>query len=282
MKTVVQSVSLTVTSLLAFSIGATAAAQAVDVTGVGPNKGEAVATLPSGQGADLTISFEAASGLTGEALGISVAAIEPFDPRILSRLPASSPGSITPAGGLPLLITVAPDEGFSFDGLAEVELYTKDLHFTAGSPLRMFKAEDGGAFRDITTLNAGGSYRSRGSTGKFSEFVIVSDLRAPAIVLAEKAARLDALIADARDAGGDALAGSLAGDLAAARAAAADGRYDDAVEAADALADRAEAAGTDGTLPNTYAPDGPENLAGQLRAEALTLRFTLTLAANGF
>ena len=268
--------------IVAGLLAAPAAAQTLDVTGLDADAVEATVTLPTGQSADLTVRFEAATNLTPETLGVAVRALGATETGLLARLPAGSPGTIAPASGLPLLITVSPEPGFAFDGLAEVELYTTDLKFAAGSPLRMFKAEDGGAFRDITTMNAGGSYRSRGSTGKFSEFLIVTDLRAPAVVLEQKAARLDGLIADARGAGGDALADALAGDLAGVRAAAADGRYADAITGADALADRAEAAGASGALPNTYTPNGAQNLAGQIRAEALTLRFTLTLAANGF
>ena len=259
-----------------------ASAQTVSDLTVADRAVMATVSVPSGQSADLSIAFENASGLTAETIGLSVAVRPPFDPNVLSRLPATSPGTIAPAAGLPMVVTVAPSAGFSFDGVATVELYTTDLKFAAGSPLRLFKAEDGGAFRDITTMNAGGSYRSRGSTGKFSEFVIVSDLRSSAEVFSVKAARLDGLIADARAQAGDALADALAADLAAARTAAADGRYADAIGAADALADRADTAGAEGVLANRYAPGGPENLAGQLRAEALTLRFTLTQAANGF
>ena len=274
-------------SLIPLSISAAfvmdvAAAQALTVVEAQADEFEATVSLETGQSADITLSFDDASGLSTQSLGISVNALDPFDPAFLSRLPAGAPGSIGVAAGLPMLITVSPEAGFSFDGLAAVEIYTTDLHFTAGSPLRMFKAEEGGEFRDITVRNASGSYRSLGSTGKFSEFVIVTDLRSPDVVLAGKAARLDGLIAEARGVSGDVLADALASDLAVLRAAAADDRFGDAIDAADAIADQAESAGDSGLLPDTYTPGGPKNLSGQIRAEAATIRFTLTLAANGF
>jgi hypothetical protein len=58
-----------------------------------------------------------------------------------------------------------------------VDIHTHNLNYSADTPLRLFKAPVGGDFRDITDSTSSGSYRARGSTGKFSQFIIVADTR---------------------------------------------------------------------------------------------------------
>jgi hypothetical protein len=181
------------------------------------------------------------------------------------------------------MVTIGPPAtgGFSFKGLAEIELYTANLHYVAGSPLRLFSASKNGEFRDVTDMIAGGSYRTRGTKGTFSDFLIVADARPLPQVIALKFARLeDTLTAEAATIGAS-LGLTLSGKLAAAKSAWQAGDIDDAIEAAEEFDDAVRNAGSAGFLPDKWSANGTtRNLAGELRADARTLRFSLTLASN--
>ena len=155
----------------------------VDVQG---NTVEAVVQLPGDISADLTLRFENAIGLTSESIGITAELIDVTDLSFLNRLPAGL--NVTPATAFPLMITVEPiaNSGFAFSGLTTVDIHTHNLEYTTNTPLRFFKAPLNGEFKDITMTMGSGSYRARGSTGKFSQFIIVADLRAPLVVVNEK------------------------------------------------------------------------------------------------
>ncbi|MCW8869923.1 MAG: hypothetical protein OQK49_04400, partial [Proteobacteria bacterium] len=88
----------------------------------------------------------------------------------------------------PVIITVEPayDSGLSFEGMVTIDFHTHNLDYTPNTPLRMFKAPLGGEFRDITDTTSSGSYRSRSTTGTFSQFMIVADTRSASQVSADK------------------------------------------------------------------------------------------------
>jgi hypothetical protein len=154
------------------------------------NAVEANIALPGGITADLTLRFENAIGLTKDSIGISAELVDVTALSFVNRLPNSL--SVTPSAAFPMMITIEPlaNSGFSFSGLATVDIHTHNLEYTANTPLRFFKAPLNGQFKDITMTTGAGSYRARGSTGKFSQFIIVADLRAPTTVIAEKFADL--------------------------------------------------------------------------------------------
>jgi hypothetical protein len=79
----------------------------------------------------------------------------------------------------PILISISPPEacGLSFQNEVRIELRTENLVFTAKSPYRLYKSPAGGAFQDITRQVLPGSVRTIGSSGGFSDFVIVRDDR---------------------------------------------------------------------------------------------------------
>ncbi len=237
--------------------------------------------LPGGLEADLTVSFEDPSGLTTESLGVSAQLVDPLDPALLRRL--GDPGLVNIPSGFPVMITIDPptDGGLNFEGLTQVELYTKNLHYTAGSPLRLFSAKKGGAFHDITDLIAGGSYRTRGSKGTYSDFLIIADLRSLSSVITTKFTRLDdALLAHAAVLG-PSLYGQLTNQLNAARANWQSGDYDDAISDIEDFDEAVSDAADAGQLPDEWrATRDVQNVAGELRAGARTLRFSLTLGAN--
>lgn len=229
---------------------------------------------PGAEIADMTLAFEDSTGLSAAALGVSAQLVSPSDPALLARLP----GALTTVqGAFPLLITVEPPAGgLSFRNLVKVEVHTHALPYTYGSSFRLFKAPLGGAFRDITTQVAQGSVRARGTTGGFSQFLVLADVRRSGDVVSEKLARLQARIAMLPAAE----AAPLEAHRAAAAAAVADGAYDAALAHLDALGDRVRArAGTH--IPQTWAAGGAlQNHAGELLAGVGTASFSVAYLRN--
>lgn len=233
----------------------------------------------NGVGADVTVAFEQATGLDASSIGLSAELVDPSDPALLSRLPGSL---VALSNAFPLRVKIEPpDEGtLSFLGVATVAIHTHNLGYSVGSPFRLFVAEDGGPFADITDQAGSGSYRVRGSRGEFSEFMIVADLRAIDDVLAAKFDHLQATLDDNQSLINGTLYGELNSSILAARSA-----YDndDAVSAIRELDGfmsqvRSKAGGA---IPNLWrSRDDIVNLDGELRAAASTLRYSLTLLAN--
>jgi len=257
--------------LLAFApaLAAQAASVPVSVT-VGENSatvriGSATAPL-----ADLSLRFDDASGITAANLGIKAETISVNAPALLARLP-SSLSSIP--GALPLMITIEPPVSGTLEmhRITHVELHTHALPYVAGSPLRLFKAQIGGSFRDITESVQPGSVRTRGTTPGWSQFLIISDLRSTNTVIAEKFAYLQNqlnLLSPAE-------AAPLQSYLNTAQSAVAGGNYNGAIVAMDSFSARVSArAGT--YIPDTWrsARDVTNN-AGELLAGANTLAFSI-------
>jgi hypothetical protein len=267
MKTRVLGIGI-VLAMASLLVAATAAAQTVQVAGNTVTTSIDIA----GVKAELILTFDGAEALDADALGISARRLDPLALAALAtRLPDASLTSIPSA--LPLLITVEPPAagGLALTNTVRAEIHTHLLPYTAGSSFRLFKAPLGGKFQDITDEVAPGSIRTRGTTGGFSEFIVVSDLRPTAGVIAGKFAGLRQRLA-AVDA---ALGAGLAAQLDAAEAAVADARFADAVAEIDAFrADVSQAAGT--TLPNVWhTSDRGNNVAGDLLAGAASLRFSV-------
>ena len=224
--------------------------------------------------ADVTLEFDDPTGLSAENLGVAAQLVSPTDAALLARLP----GSLTSIdGSFPLLITIEPPAGgLSFERVAKVEVHTHALPYTYGSSYRLFKAPLGGAFRDITTQVAQGSVRARGTTGGFSQFLVLADVRPTGTVVSEKLSRLQALIAMLPVSE----AAPLEAHRAAAQAAVGDGRHDDAIAHLDALAARvSERAGS--AIPQVWtAGGGSQNHAGELLAGAGTAKFSIAYLRN--
>lgn len=234
--------------------------------------------VAGGFSAKLTVTFENVVGLSAESLNISAAAINPTDGALLSRLGLATGGIPT---AFPMLVQIEPDpaRGLSFSGTVNVELYTHDLEFVAASPLRLYSAPLGGSFTDVTSSHGAGSYRSGGTKGNFSEFIIVVETRTP---LQASNAKLGALRSMLNGYSNDIDADTyneLSGLLGAAESAFASGSLVAAVTYVETFADAVEDQG--GAIPNVWgASHSLENVSGRLRAAAATLRFSLTLALN--
>ncbi len=177
--------------------------------------------LAGGVTADLTITFENIVGLNPAALALSASAINPTDLAFLARMP--DPSVSIPAG-FPIVVRIEPtaSSALSFEGVYKLSLYTHNLTFAANSPLRLYRAPQGGAFSDMTGFLQAGSVRAGGSGPGFSEFVIVGDARAVDSVIASKFDALQGQLTASSGAISPAAASDLQQRLTQARAA-----YDD-------------------------------------------------------
>lgn len=221
--------------------------------------------------ADLTLSFDDASGLSPSSLGVSAELVSATSPSLLNRLPDSQLTQVP--GALPLLVTIEPpaNGGLSFDRTVRVEVHTHLLAYTTGSSFRLFKAPLGGDFRDITDEVAPGSVRARGTTGGFSQFLVLADLRETGDVVAEKTAwlrdRIDTLPSSEQ--------GAFDAYLDTAESAVAGGDFTNAIAALDLFRSRA-ASRAGNQLDATWTPTGQSgNDAGELIAGATTLKFSV-------
>lgn len=220
--------------------------------------------------ADVTLSFDDATGLSPASLGVS-AQLLPDASSLVARLPDAQLTQLPQA--LPLLVTIEPpvNGGLSFDRTVRVEIHTHLLSYAPGSSFRLFKAERGGDFRDISDEISSGSVRARGTTGGFSQFLILADLRQTGTVVAEKTDwlrdRIDLLPASERP--------PFTAHLDAVEASLASGDFAGATTALDLF--RARAADRAGNpLDATWQPGSAQpNHAGELISGAATLKFSV-------
>jgi uncharacterized protein DUF6689 len=227
-------------------------------------------------GTDVTLSFEDVSGLNLLSLGLSVYLVNPLDPAFQARLPAD-----TGLSALPVMLRIEPPAwgGLSFRGVASLDVHTHLLPWAPATPLRLFSAPLGGQFRDVTATMGPGSYRVRGITGGFSEFLIVLDLRSIDQVIATKMGALESML----EAYEGAMPGSIYDDLedrlAAIEADIAGDDLDGAIAGIDDFLEEVEDhSGGTGGIPNQWrAARDRQNVAGYLRGGAETLRFSVAL-----
>lgn len=178
--------SFRISTLLLLLAGSVASAQSlpVSVTASGDAAHVAVGS-PSAPLAELQLDFDSAQGLSPASLGVAAQLVTVTAADVTARLPGSL---VAVPSDLPLMVTVEPPVlgGLVFDRRVHVELHTHALPYAAGSRFRLFKAPLNGAFRDVTSAVEPGSVRTRGTTGGFSQFVVVLDLRPTDAVVLEK------------------------------------------------------------------------------------------------
>ncbi|HEX4963092.1 MAG TPA: DUF6689 family protein [Thermoanaerobaculia bacterium] len=229
--------------------------------------------LPGGIGADLTVGFEDATGLSPAHLGVTSQLVSPFSLSLLTRLP----GLTAILSSFPVLVRIEPPTagGLSFTGLAEVQVHTHNLLYFPGTPLRLFAAPVGGIFTDITDDMGPGSYRVSGSRGGFSEFLIAVDLTPVHQVILNKYSRLSQTLVDNAGAIPAPLYATLTSQLAASRADYVGGDTAAAIDDLDVFLSTVELhSGSD--IPDVWrAAHDVVNVAGYLRAGGRTLRFSL-------
>lgn len=226
---------------------------------------------PASPIAELTLTFDDVSGLSASSLGVSASLVDVSDPTLLARLPDLR--LTRPESSFPLLITIEPPAtgGLSFRRSVHVEVHTHALTYALGSPYRLLKAPIGGNFRDITDEIAPGSVRARGTTGGFSQFLVLTDLRKTDDVIVAKLAwlraRVGGLPADEQPA--------FNAQLDAVEAGVGSGDFASAIGALDAFRASAVARAGHGLLDEWRATRDADNQAGELIAGAATLTFSV-------
>lgn len=221
--------------------------------------------------AELTLVFDDVSNLNANSLGVSAKLVDVSDPALLARLPDLQLTRLDSA--LPLLITIEPPAtgGLSFRRTGRFELHTHALSYSLGSSYRVLKAPVGGAFHDTTEEIAQGSVRARSRYGGFSQFLVVTDLRDSAVVVAAKIAALRARVATlpANE------RAPFSAQLDAIEAAVAHQDYASAISGVDLVSARALARAGNGLADEWRATRDADNQAGDLLAGAATLKFSV-------
>jgi hypothetical protein len=260
--------------VLAVALPAPASGQGIASSSVSGNSVHVSVSFP-GLSTDVTLSFESATGLSLSNLGVSAQVINPSSSALLARLPGGS----LPAGAFPILLRIEPPAtgSLSFTGIASLEVHTHNLQYNANTPLRIFSAPLNGPFNDITVNMGAGSYRVRGTSGGFSEFLIVSEARTVGQVIAAKFDRLEDLLDGYEGSMSATLYDDLEAILVSALAEYTQGDTTGAIHEIDDFLELVEDNG--GTaLPDVWrSARDVENVAGYLRAHAMTLRFSLAL-----
>jgi hypothetical protein len=231
--------------------------------------------FPPNLAVDVTLEFEDALGLTLDSLGISARLVNGLE--LAGRLPQG----VSLPGALPVLLRVEPPAAgpLTFAGVYTLEVHTHNLPYLPNSPLRLFKAPLGGAFTDMTASMGAGSYRARGTSGDFSDFLILADIRPLTSVAQSKFDAVEDLLADHWQ--------ELPAELGDALVTELDEAWSDYAAGAYAAASQsmAEFEG----LVRDHASEIPSvwrasrdlvNVGGDLRAAASTLQFTLNLLAS--
>lgn len=223
---------------------------------------------------DVTLEFENSIGLNADSIEITAELINPTDLNVVNRLPSSLTSAVS---GFPVLVSISPkaDAGFGFEGPAMVELYTKAIHYDPDVPLRLFTSHDNGKFEDITTLTSSGSFRARGSTGRFSDFIILLDNRTPTSVINEKLADISSTLSNNQLGIDTALFSQLDSTLNSISQTLSVVDYAAAMVVVDHMITLVESA--DGALlPNVWRSSGDlVNVQGDLLTQLKTLRFSL-------
>jgi hypothetical protein len=238
---------------------------------------EAVGTFDiGGIGADLRIAFESVVGLTSSALDVTATLVNPLDPAILSRLPVG--GQVGIPIGYPVVVRISPgaSSALSFAGIYSVSFHTHNLQLDPNVPFSLFKASDGGPFKDITRSEGRGSYRDDGSGGDFSEFLIAVDLRPIDTVVAGKFDDLQALLNNNGDTISPDVLNALQANLSLARTLYQSGAIRQAIAAITFFSRYVRAHGGE-DIPDVWRANCSPlvNVAGLLRSGADTLRFSL-------
>lgn len=224
---------------------------------------------------DLRFEFEDAFVVDVDDLEIAGEIVDVNDPALRARLPE---GVAVPEE-FPVLIRVNPEAGReqAFGGVFDVEMRTDSLDFLGGTPLRLFKAPDGGAFEDVTRTFGLGSFRIGASGASFSEFLIAEDRRPIETVVATKFQSAgDVIDASAGDVPA-AVRQQLKAALAEVQEDVEQGRLGEAFAGIASLVATIEEAAGD-TLPSLWrSGEALVNVAGELLSLLETLKFSLEL-----
>lgn len=234
--------------------------------------------LGGGLAADLTITFESVVGLNANALALTATPLNPKDVSFASRLPTG----VSIPSGFPVVVKIEPTaaSALAFEGVYKLSLHTHNLALGANSPLRLYRAPQGGAFGDMTGFLQAGSVRAGGSGPGFSEFLIAVDPRNVDSAINAKFDALGSALSSNAGALPEAVAADLQQRFNQSRAAYVTGALVTAIEGITAFGDEVKKQ-SGAVIPNVWrANGGPTNVAGLLRAGADTLKFSLVFKSN--
>jgi hypothetical protein len=235
--------------------------------------------LPGGIGADLTVSFEQAVGLNVTSIAITAGTVNPLDPGLLNRLPASL---VSLDSAFPVLVHVGPttQSTLSFSGVYRLTIRTNNLVYQANSVYRLYRASDGGPFKDITGSVEMGSVRAGGSGPGFSDFLIVADTRPIDSVISQKLDALHTALSGNASAIAPSVYADLSSRLSNIGSLISTGAYASAVDALTAFGTQVKSQ-SGASIPDVWQANSTVvNVAGTLRSAADTLRYTLVVKTN--
>ena len=238
------------------------------------NRISADVVLDNGMDLQLSVAFQQSVGLNENNVKVSIQVLDPNDPRITNRLPDYFQTSAV--NGFPVLISVQPrhDRGFSFSGEAEIEIYTQSIDYEKN--IRLFRSHAGGQFEDITTLTAAGSYRARGSTGHFSDFILLIDDRDQDVIAAAKARDLAHYLYSHVFSMEDQFGSEIQALSRNINEHVQQGRYRAAASNLNNMLRKLETA-NDMTMPGVWRSTGDlENVQGELLTKGRSLRYTIS------
>ncbi|MDY7094712.1 MAG: DUF6689 family protein [Acidobacteriota bacterium] len=269
-----------VLATLAFG-ASTASGQGIQNLQINGQEVTADIVLP-GLSAELHIVFENATGLTPANLGLSAQLVNPLDLGLLARLPTIT--GLLPSSNFPVLLTLDPPPAstLSMNGVVTVEIYTTDLLYLAGTLLRLYAATPSGSFEDVTAWMSSGSFRVGAVHPEFArEHLIVLDPRPVEAVVNQQLTALESTLA----AQVQTINPTLWGELDTLLEGVHDEVLADDPEAAlELLDDFSEEVVTHSgqDIPDQWVAGGSlTNVAGELRANAARLAFSLQRQADG-
>ncbi len=251
------------------------AASTVDVT-VGDKQVNATIDVDGLYSLTLHLKFENVIGLTQDSISITAVHVDPKSLSLIQRIGNASLYNVP--GLFPVMINVSPSPSstLSFTGVVEIELSTSNLTFD--SRFRLMKSPNGGNFDDITNFAGIGSYRVRGTSGDFSDFMIVLDLRPNSQAIDSKFTKLQYAFSTHASRIEAAMAQNLQTKLDSAVASYQSGSKAQAIDHLQSFIDDITADGGQ-KVPNLYRANdlNTVNVAGDLRRHAATLIFSLRL-----
>ncbi|HKC23936.1 MAG TPA: DUF6689 family protein [Thermoanaerobaculia bacterium] len=269
---------LPLVAALFVSTSASAQTSVVVTPAISGNDLTAQIDLAGGFSADIAISFEQAVGLNTSALAITASLVDPLDATLLSRLP----GSVGVPAGFPVVVRIEPTaaSALSFSGVYKLTLHTHNLTLQAASPLRLYRAPSGGAFKDMTGFLEMGSVRAGGSGPGFSEFLIAADVRPVDAVISGKLDNLSAALTASAAAIAPSVYSDLSTRLSSIRNLIATGAIPAAIDAVTSFS-AAVKSQSGAAIPDVWRANASlANVAGALRSAADTLRFSLVVKSN--
>jgi hypothetical protein len=169
--------------LLLGAASAFAGGDSVVVTIQGGDRARADITLHDpNTGIEYTAEFELefeegnVDNLTPECLGLTADWLDAGEIHDIEQRMIHVPQQVIDPN-FPIRVTVEPPAacGLAFNNQYDVTFETDDLVYAPESKYRLMKAPVGGPFKYVTGSVTQGSVRSRGSSGGFSEFVIIRD-----------------------------------------------------------------------------------------------------------